>query len=50
MKYAEGVAKDRNSTGIRLYVNTNTPDAQYLYKKCGYNKSCEAYLMENDRF
>lgn len=50
MKYAEVIAKERKSTGMRLYVNTNNPDAQYLYEKCGYKKSCEAYLMENDRF
>ena len=38
MKKADDFSKELNTSGLRLYVNTENPDGIALYKKCGYEQ------------
>ena len=46
MKKADILKEELSATGIRLYVNTENPNAEALYKLCGFQNSGKAYFME----
>lgn len=46
MEKANEVAKTMEAIGLRLYVNAENPGAKELYKKCGYEVTCDAIFME----
>ena len=48
MKEADELLKTTASAGIRLYVNTENPNAKRLYEKYGFSESGTAYFMEKD--
>lgn len=45
MKKADEIKHALSATGIRLYVNTNNPNAQRLYEKCGFKEDGTAVYM-----
>lgn len=46
MKKADELKMELEAVGIRLYVNVNNPNAEKLYKYCGYLEDGQAYFME----
>ena len=50
MKKADELLNTTASAGIRLYVNTENPNAKILYEKCGFSESGTAYFMEKDKY
>jgi ribosomal protein S18 acetylase RimI-like enzyme len=46
MNKADELQQELSATGIRLYVNTENPGAEALYKLCGFQNSGKAYFME----
>lgn len=46
MKKADELSNKINTSGIRLYVNAENPNAKALYEKCGYESLGLAYFME----
>lgn len=49
MEKADELLNSTSSAGIRLYVNTENPNAKMLYEKCGFSESGSAYFMEKDK-
>jgi ribosomal protein S18 acetylase RimI-like enzyme len=49
MKKADELLNTTASAGVRLYVNTENPNAQRLYEKRGFSESGTAYFMEKDK-
>lgn len=49
MKKADELLNTTASAGVRLYVNTENPNAQRLYEKSGFSESGMAYFMEKDK-
>lgn len=46
MKKTDELLDITASSGIRLYVNTDNPNAKELYQKCGFSENGIAYFME----
>ena len=46
MSTADKLKETLEATGIRLYVNHNSPEALSLYRSCGYTETGSAYFME----
>lgn len=49
MEKSDELLKITASAGIRLYVNTENPNAKRLYEKCGFSESGTAYFMEKNK-
>lgn len=46
MKKADILQEELGASGIRLYVNTENPGAEALYKLCGFQNTGKAFFME----
>lgn len=49
MEKSDELLKITASAGVRLYVNTENPNAKRLYEKCGFSESGTAYFMEKNK-
>jgi len=49
MEKADELLNTTASAGVRLYVNTENPNAKGLYEKCGFSESGTAYFMEKEK-
>jgi ribosomal protein S18 acetylase RimI-like enzyme len=49
MRKADELMVSTSSSGIRLYVNIDNPNAKGLYQKCGFLENSIAYFMEKDK-
>jgi ribosomal protein S18 acetylase RimI-like enzyme len=48
MQQIEVISKELDTIGLRLYVNSNNDEANFLSKKCGYINKGEAFFMEKN--
>ena len=46
LKKADEMKESLGAAGVRLYVNTQNPDATRLYRKCGFTGDDTAIFME----
>ena len=49
LKTADAWAAEAGDAGVRLYVNTENPEARRLYEKCGFAAQGTAEFMEKER-
>jgi ribosomal protein S18 acetylase RimI-like enzyme len=49
MEKADELLNTTSSAGVRLYVNTENPNAKRLYEKCAFSESGTSYFMEKDK-
>lgn len=49
MDKSDELLSTTKSAGVRLYVNTENPNAKGLYKKCRFSENGTAYFMEKNK-